>query len=626
MSLLLLILAAIVLVAFLANVVFLWLTCKLFRVRYPADGTQPEAGVSMRRAFLLALLIFGLDLVSVVAAALAGIASPWLSLGVALLSLVVPLVVLRLTLPVGILRAVGINIVWGLLGVVSSVVIVFAIRTFFVEAVVMPTGGMAETVYGYQKQVTCPACGLEFPVNCSLEVDPGEGPPTFVSGCTCPNCRMKIRLQRPGHPKDLAPGQIADPGWNEGDRFLFGKGLLGANIVVPQRFDPVVFDRLPSRPKAEGDAAKPIRYFQRLVGLPGEMLAIHRGDLFVLDAEQVPAKVTPDDGRDLAGFAPDEQAVELFRQGKFRILRKPPALVLALMRLVYDSGHPARDLTQADQRRWVGDGGWTEQGGRFRHDGDDTGWLRYRHVLRDAEKPQLISDFSGYNSWEPRVAPMQNWASDLILECEVDAGSSGELTLELSRGPDRFSATFDLAKQTCALTRVSGDNAGETLKETAIALPSTGARLRFANVDERLIVWVGDKLVFGDGVEYVGPKTLIAEPKNDLDRPASVGIKGAAVTVHRLRLLRDTYYTTARGGSPSTADVPELHLANPQSFRHLADAPVSAYRIEPGHYFVLGDNSPESADSRLWGLVAKKQMLGKALWRYYPFLRWGRME
>ena len=46
--------------------------------------------------------------------------------------------------------------------------------------------------------------------------------------------------------------------------------------------------------------------------------------------------------------------------------------------------------------------------------------------------------------------------------------------------------------------------------------------------------------------------------------------------------------------------------------------------IPPESYFVMGDNSPNSADSRMWGFVPEQQAIGRALFIYYPFTtRWG---
>ena len=55
--------------------------------------------------------------------------------------------------------------------VVFVVVLVLLLKLFVTEAFVIPTGSMAETLYGYQKIITCAACGHEFPVNAHDEVE-----------------------------------------------------------------------------------------------------------------------------------------------------------------------------------------------------------------------------------------------------------------------------------------------------------------------------------------------------------------------------------------------------------------------------------------------------------------------
>ena len=46
--------------------------------------------------------------------------------------------------------------------------------------------------------------------------------------------------------------------------------------------------------------------------------------------------------------------------------------------------------------------------------------------------------------------------------------------------------------------------------------------------------------------------------------------------------------------------------------------------IPKDHYFMLGDNRPNSADSRVWGFVPKSELIGEALFIYWPFnrIRW----
>jgi signal peptidase I len=268
---------------------------------------------------------------------------------------------------------------------------------------------------------------------------------------------------------------------------------------------------------------KATTYVKRLIGLPGELVAVQRGKLFILPAEEAPPRAGLPDDEPAFRFGPDEQAQELFAKGKFRLLRKPPAQVLALRRLVHDSRHTAVDLAGPEYRRWVAAeaSGWADEGPGFRHNGkaDAVTWLRYRHVLRNApDRPQLITDFMGYNTWQGGAghhqAPQENWAGDLMLECEAEVGPQGSLYLELSRGEDRFQARFDLEKETCALLRLARGNGPVVLKQAGVSLPrSAGVRLRFANVDERLIVWVDDHLPFGDGVGYDGPRKLVPHKK-----------------------------------------------------------------------------------------------------------------
>ena len=40
-------------------------------------------------------------------------------------------------------------------------------------------------------------------------------------------------------------------------------------------------------------------------------------------------------------------------------------------------------------------------------------------------------------------------------------------------------------------------------------------------------------------------------------------------------------------------------------------------------YFVLGDNRPYSSDSREWGFVPKKNVIGESFFAYWPLNRMG---
>jgi hypothetical protein len=89
--------------------------------------------------------------------------------------------------------------------IVFVIVLVVMLRTFVAEAFVIPTGSMAETLLGYHRVVTCPQCGYTFPVNVSAEVDPQNRTPEQITGCTCPNCRLPIRFERPNQEAGVLP-------------------------------------------------------------------------------------------------------------------------------------------------------------------------------------------------------------------------------------------------------------------------------------------------------------------------------------------------------------------------------------------------------------------------------------
>jgi signal peptidase I len=137
-----------------------------------------------------------------------------------------------------------------------------------------------------------------------------------------------------------------------------------------------------------------------------------------------------------------------------------------------------------------------------------------------------------------------------------------------------------------------------------------------------LVVWVGRSLPFGDGVAYEPAKERGPLKENDLEKPASIGVRGGGASVHKIKLWRDTYYTTS-AGSP---DAGKIDFSDPSAWSPLADLAPKTIYVEPGHYLCLGDNSPESSDGRNWGLVPNRLLLGRALLVYYPFGRAGRIE
>ncbi len=66
---------------------------------------------------------------------------------------------------------------------------------------------------------------------------------------------------------------------------------------------------------------------------------------------------------------------------------------------------------------------------------------------------------------------------------------------------------------------------------------------------------------------------------------------------------------------------------NSKSPPKLITGPGDTAEIPAGAFVALGDNSANSLDSRYWGFVPEKAVIGKAIFIYYPFTnRWGVAE
>jgi signal peptidase I len=51
----------------------------------------------------------------------------------------------------------------------------------------------------------------------------------------------------------------------------------------------------------------------------------------------------------------------------------------------------------------------------------------------------------------------------------------------------------------------------------------------------------------------------------------------------------------------------------------LRPAPDFTVVVKPGHYFMMGDNRDNSSDSRVWGQVPERDIVGKAfaVWMHW---------
>lgn len=67
-------------------------------------------------------------------------------------------------------------------------------------------------------------------------------------------------------------------------------------------------------------------------------------------------------------------------------------------------------------------------------------------------------------------------------------------------------------------------------------------------------------------------------------------------------------------------------LINGQPLRepYIAAAPLytGEWQVPPDQLFVLGDNRNDSSDSHSWGMLPYKEIVGKAIFIYWPFPEW----
>lgn len=516
--------------------------------------------------------------------------------------------------------------------IVIAFILAFIFRTFVCEAFIIPTGSMAETLYGRHKDVICSECKTRFRVGASSEVDREHGyfiPSKRLKYGFCPNCRHQMDIE------DELPFA--------GDRILVNK--FPYEFADPKRWEVVVF-KFPGDPK--------ISYIKRLIGLPGETISILGGDLY-------------------------RQVGEL---GKSEILRKPPHIQQETQILVYDHQKPAQILLdQGFPERWaavnqldpelVDHNGWATDPGTRSFSIDATqklaasseSWIRYRHLVpkpvdwqRAFEKKQiemgpplmLVADHYSYNSGFVGDFPISDpetdsvgdrWVGDLTLNCQVEVQESvGLLTLELIEGRRKYHCDFDLASGRTTLSyqdeskrTATGDYEDVPVGEaqTIVGKPGT-YQLVFANVDDRLLLSVnGSWITFqseGKPVDgaYEFPQLAAERVPTHLDlSPVGVAARQAKLRVSKLLITRDVHYTYRNEN--------DAHDAR----RRLEDPVLYAddiKRKEPDRFpllddemLVLGDNSPCSSDSRMWShqpshphALKRSLMIGKAFMIYWP--------
>jgi signal peptidase I len=517
---------------------------------------------------------------------------------------------------------------------------------------------MAPTLMGRHKDLVCESCGRDFRVGCSAEEDDqsqslraelarlerelaalnangngggmglqqredtrrriellesDRGPinqlrsrlaSKLVPAAKCPNCGYGTRLVQ------VAGEQVRyDPRYPSfsGDRILVDKFTY--DFVEPRRWDVVVF-KYPEEAKTN--------YIKRLVGLPEETVSIVGGDVWI--------------GRD---GAPPE------------IARKPPDTMRAMLQCVHDSRYVSAALQKAgwplcwsdwSPRGQKPSAMWksTDEGRSFGVTAvstDTPATLRYRHYfpsadqwedvrdgesLADRARPTLIDDFQPYNA----IGTRSHWVGDLALEmaCETEGGEGGSLAIDLVEGGAAHRCEINLATGD-AMLMLSGGREGESAARGRTPVRGKGSwTILFANVDDELSLFIdGRRIAFDkptawtrmiDEVPLNRPAAVAVDPGSDEPSdlsPVGITVVRANVRVKHLRVLRDTYYIGAIDVGSRPGDFLEEDRLE--------------FDLEADQFFVLGDNSAASKDSRLWlegHHVDRDLLIGKAMAIFWP--------
>jgi signal peptidase I len=520
---------------------------------------------------------------------------------------------------------------------ISLFIAVVIFRTFAAEGYMISTGSMAPSLLGFHKRVVCPTCRITFPFGTAYDTDEDPEAETMItarSRAVCPNCGQQGI-------------DVTEVPRNHGDQLLVNKQAY--IYQSPRRWDVIVF-RNPAHPTEA--------YVKRTVGLPGERIQIVNGDVVVNGEvarktyhQQLATRILvhdhnfrpKDDDRyqshwqivDAAGNERDSkpllwESVEkgfTLRGSEMQRPDQSPVIWVEYHHWIRSGGLHESTVPLV---RWPDDinrASVPEAGLKFdsrKAEFSVTGALSgdvarqlldlsrdqtFRNAVRElyeASHIVAVSDDYGYNP--PEEAGPPNAVRDLMISAHVEIhGGAGEFVIEITNGPMVFSAVFDvihrqinlyaeqLAEGTTLNSRPSGPNRSSEPVQTARlpeSLTKSGAVLEMSLIDKQVVIAL-------DGKPIMNPWPFeIAMTAQPARIPVRFGARGIDISLTELKLYRDIYYTDARG-------------------RHAINRP---YELQEDEFFVLGDNSPVSHDSRRWDhpCVNRSHLIGKPFLVHLP--------
>lgn len=364
--------------------------------------------------------------------------------------------------------------------------------------------------------------------------------------------------------KSMEPTLLGDP-WS-GDKILVNK--FAYDLRGPRRWEVAVF-KYPQKTS--------LNYIKRVVGLPGETICVEHGDVYI----------------------------------NARIARKPWRVQRDLWRMTPHS-------PKSEAWNFIGPDGARKEPASLEFTADSTGGtgeaeLRYDRAILAYETDKFGGLFT----------------SDVMVEFSlIPREAAGSLSVEITHTPplrgdkvlDVWEARFPLSDPDCVPEVWRGPPGAATIfaREGKCRLPKDkAARIQVCNVDQSTIVRVNGSEVVAKDYDLGNPVFEDAA----YTRQAHVRLRWsqAHATVRDPAIYADVHYTSndkdARGDDVAFSDYKRKGLP--------AYAVREAYQLKDDEYFVLGDNSANSNDSRAWQTVPRSYLVGEAFMVLWPL---GRMK
>ncbi|MBL8809377.1 MAG: signal peptidase I [Planctomycetaceae bacterium] len=535
------------------------------------------------------------------------------------------------------------------------VIAVMVLRSFVLEGYLISTGSMAPGLLGFHRRIHCPSCGYSFAFGVSFDdsVDSGNGAIIEPSGprryATCPNCHQ-INIDVGGVPN------------SHGDQLLVLKHAY--DLRPPHRWETIVF-RNPASPEEA--------YVKRVVGLPGEEIQVRNGDVFINGDlarktwdQQLDMRIPVCDLHHLVDSDQWQMPWELDEAWT----AEDGDLVCDTSRLKSpSSGSDSQsDISWIRFRYWRWFGGhhvaetpiakedcledwkrfldrfsilpisWT---GRVRYD-DEREVLCCEGVMPDDLQKDLlkqsqnekfrqavfrlaalshlapVTDRYGYNAL---VSSPEYVVSDLMLDTTLEWDTSPELLeVRIPVGSATYGLVIDPAASTVILMSLDDRVIISQGKfPEAVNQQSGKMQLQVSNFDRQLTIAVNGTQCFEplalerdpssenfveatvsalSGQPMEPDRAALISLKHEQQRRWAFGVVNGTVRVKQLQMFRDVFYTPGR----------RKHGVN------------EGYKIPELCYFVQGDNSPVSSDSRNWTnpCVPHTALIGKPFLVHLP--------